>query len=294
MRLQFYRMKSPNFFFSLVSFFSRLLPLSVKQAIYRSPRLAKWVRGSLNRMAPEGLTAIEIAGGSLAGMRMALDLNNEKAYWLGTYEVDLQHAISDLVKPGMIAYDIGANIGYVTLMLARAVGESGKVYAFEALPENYRRLANNIASNKFERRVMLANKAVIDSERQISFLRGPSGAMGKAEGSAGRKDVSYTGSITVQGISLDGFVFDQHHTPPDIVKMDIEGGEVLALPGMSRILKEIRPVMLLELHGPEAARATWDILKNAGYRIYRMAPSYPLVDTLEALDWKAYLVGLKE
>jgi len=68
---------------------------------------------------------------------------------------------------------------------------------------------------------------------------------------------------------------------------------VMALPGMRRILEEAHPVLLLELHGPQAARAAWDILHGLGYRICRMAPSYPIVPSLEALDWKAYLIGLK-
>ena len=287
-------MKSSKFLFSLVGFFSRLIPLPVKRAIYRSPRLAGWVRVSLNRAAPSGLTTVEIASGSLAGMRMALDLHKEKAYWLGTYEVELQSAILDLVKPGMVAYDVGANIGYITLMLGRAVGETGKVYAFEALPDNFKRLTHNLSLNNFENRVTLVNNAVIDSERQVDFWLGPSGAMGKADGSAGRQDLAYTRSIAVQGISLDGFVYDQHNSPPDVVKMDIEGGEVLALPGMQRMLEEVKPILLLELHGPEAGRVAWQILDQTGYRICRMAPHYPAIDSLQALDWKAYCIGLKQ
>ncbi len=286
-------MKSPNVFFSLASLLSRLIPLSVKRAIYRSPRLAKWVRGSLNRAAPEGLSTIEIAGGSLTGLRMALDLHKEKAYWVGTYEVELQAAITDLVKPGMTAYDVGANIGYVTLMLAQAVGETGKVFSFEALPSNFDRLKNNVQLNGLDNRVVLAQNAVVDDERPVNFWLGPSGAMGKAEGSAGRTDVSYAQSLVVQGVSLDSFAYGQKNLTPQVVKMDIEGGEVLALPGMRRVLEEAHPIMLLELHGPEAAHTAWEILHGTGYCICCMAPSYPVVPSLEALDWKAYLVGLK-
>ncbi len=74
--------------------------------------------------------------------------------------------------------------------------------------------------------------------------------------------------------------------------MDIEGGEVLALPGMSRLLADARPLILLELHGPEAARLVWDTLVAAGYRLCRMAPGYPQIPSLDALDWKAYLVAM--
>ena len=65
----------------------------------------------------------------------------------------------------------------------------------------------------------------------------------------------------------------------------------LALQGMSRLLAEARPLILLELHGPEAARVTWETLTAAGYQICRMERGYPRVPSLNALDWKAYLVA---
>jgi hypothetical protein len=73
--------------------------------------------------------------------------------------------------------------------------------------------------------------------------------------------------------------------------MDIEGGEVLALPGMRRTLLEARPILLLELHGEEAARIAWKELSAAGYRIAKLEKGYPQVASLEVLDWKAYLIA---
>ena len=112
---------------------ARILPNPVKRTIYRNDLLAGLVRGSLNRVAPPGLTEVKIAAGSAAGMKMRLDLQLEKDYWLGTYESDLQETIADLIQPGCVAYDIGANIGYVSLLLAQNIGQSGKIFAFEAL-----------------------------------------------------------------------------------------------------------------------------------------------------------------
>jgi len=57
------------------------------------------------------------------------------------------------------------------------------------------------------------------------------------------------------------------------------------------VLERARPVVMLELHGPEAAQAAWKTLTKAGYRICRMCPAYPQVDSLEQLDWKAYLIA---
>jgi hypothetical protein len=117
-----------------------------------------------------------------------------------------------------------------------------------------------------------------------------SGGMGKVAGSAGRDD-KYESELTVPGVSLDDFVYHQGNPPPGVVKMDIEGGEVLALSGMLRVLSEARPLLLMELHGPESCRAAWETLNSAGYQVCWMRPGTPTVPSLEALGWKAYIVA---
>ena len=275
---------------SLAAVTARILPTSIKQAVYKIGPLARWIRGSLNKAAPTGLTQVKVAAGGLAGFTLLLDMQTEKDYWLGTYEPELEAALRELVQPGMVAYDVGANIGYVTLLLARAVGETGHVFAFEALPSNVERLRTNIGSNGMAARVTVVAGAVGTGSAPVRFLVHESGGMGKAEGSAGRAG-QYASSITVPGISLDEFVYGQGNPPPQVVKMDIEGGEVLALPGMRHLLAEARPRMLMELHGPESARAAWEALTAAGYQIYWMKHGHPPVPSLEALDWKAYLIA---
>ena len=279
-----------GFVLSGAAWAARLLPPTARQRLYRHPALARWIRRGLNRAAPQGLTDIEVAAGALAGMHLALDLQAEKDYWLGTYEPELQAALAELVQPGMIAYDVGANIGYISLMLALGVGENGQVFAFEALPNNVDRLKNNLALNTLGERVSVVPNAVIDARREVQFLVGPSGGMGKAQGSAGRQEVAYTQSININGISLDEFVFQLSHPAPDLIKIDIEGGEVLALPGMQRLLKENNPVVFLELHGPESAQAAWDSL-SVNYRLCRMQAGFPPVTSPAELDWKAYVVA---
>jgi FkbM family methyltransferase len=277
-------------FLNLAALFSRILPTSFKSGFYRFAPLARLIRGSLNRAAPTGLTEIEISAGALAGMKMRLDLQSEKDYWLGAYETELQNAVRQFVQPGWIAYDVGANVGYISLMLARAVGEAGRVIAFEALPANIERLRNNIALNSLTPRVQTIHAAVGAASAPVRFLIGPSDDMGKAAGSAGRQ-AAYAESVEVPGISLDEFVYTHSNPAPHIIKMDIEGGEVLALPGMKRLLAEARPLIFLELHGPEAARLAWETLTAAGYKIARMQKGYPIIASLDELDWKAYLIA---
>ncbi len=269
---------------------ARLLPGSLKKAIYRSGPLARLIRRSLNQAAPADLTQVQVAGGGLQGIPLVLDMQTEKDYWLGTYEPELQQAVRDWLPGGAVVYDVGANVGYVSLLLARAAGASGQVFAFEPLPANLERLAANLRLNPWARVTCVA-AAAVDRPSPVRFLAHASGAMGKAAGSAGRADQSYPAEIEVPGLTLDEFTYAGGHPVPQAIKMDIEGGEVLALQGMHRLLVEARPLLLLELHGPESARAAWGTLTAAGYAILRMQPGYPHIKSLEELDWKAYIIG---
>jgi FkbM family methyltransferase len=280
---------------SLAALAARVLPAPVKRALYQIRPVAKLIRGSLNRAAPQGLSEARVAAGGLEGLTLLLDLQIEKDYWLGTYEAELQETIRREIHPGMIVYDVGANIGYVSMLFARAAGPQGRVFAFEALPANLERIRANLALNPTAP-VEVVGMAVIDAARPVEFFMHASTSMGKAAGSAGRTEESYTSSITVPGISLDEFIYAKEISStllnpiPQVVKIDIEGGEVLALPGMRRLLNEAHPLVLLELHGPEAARAAWQELTAAGYQLYRM-DSGEHIPSLEVLDWKAYVVA---
>jgi FkbM family methyltransferase len=284
------RHKMQEFVLKFTAWTAKILPNSLKQVIYRAKPLAVFIRRELNRAAPTGLTQVKIAAGDLAGYSMLIDMQVEKDYWLGTYEPELQTALRELIKPGMVIYDVGANIGYVSLLLAKATGETGKVYAFEALPENVERWRRNVALNGMEARLSLFAGAVTQTSGLVRFLVHSSGGMGKAAGSAGRR-AKYQSEISVPGISLDEFVYGQGNPSPQVVKMDIEGGEVLALPGMRRVLEEARPLMLMELHGPESSRVVWERLNYAGYRIFWMRHGFPEIPSLEKMDWKAYIVA---
>lgn len=276
---------------SSFSLFARLLPLPVKQALYRFPPLARLIRGSMNAAVSSGLSEVEIAAGPLQGYRILLNMKAEKSRWLGTYEPELATVVAELLQPGMVVYDVGANIGYVSLLLAHYAGPQGKVYAFEALPANQDRIRQNITLNRLAGRISLVPQAVADRSGEMTFLVHDSVGMGKLAGSAGRNEEEYQAEIRVPSLSLDEFVFEHGNPAPQIVKMDIEGGEVLALPGMLRILREARPILLLELHGPESEKVAWQTLQEAGYTLHRMQPGLPPIETPSQLDWKAYLVA---
>lgn len=271
---------------------AHILPQPVKRWLYQFPPLANLIRASLNRAAPSGLTETTIAAGILAGFKMILNLQTEKDYWLGTYEPDLQAAARELVKSGMVVYDIGGNIGYISLMMARLCTPGGQVFSFEALPANLKRLEENIQINGLDKKIQIQPIAIVDKTRVVRFLIHSSSSMGKAAGSAGRKE-EYDHEINVKGTSVDDFVFKGRHPAPDIIKMDIEGGEVLAVQGMQRLLKEKHPIFLVELHGKEAAKAVWAAFHKAGYDVFEMKEGYRKIKSLDELDWKAYILAKK-
>ena len=200
-------------------------------------------------------------------------------------------AAEKLIAPGSVVYDVGANIGYISLMCAGLAGTHGHVYAFEALPGNVERLQQNVTLNGLSGRISVTHAAVTNQNQPVTFYTHRSGAMGKVAGSAGR-DETYLDSISVNGIALDTFAFGSEKRIPDLIKMDIEGGEGLALQGATVLLAEAKPALLIELHGEEAARQVWDILTKNGYRIHLLTRGYPQVTDLNALDWKAYIAAV--
>jgi FkbM family methyltransferase len=227
------------------------------------------MRGLLTWMAPAGLTEVAIAAGPLQGKRFQLDLKSEKALWLGNYEPDLVQTITRFVRPGATVYDIGANIGYHTVYFAAGVSETGKVFAFEPHPDNLERLRHNLTLNGLLERVEVVACAVGKDAGQAVFLLHASPGMGKLEGSLGRK-LTESDSITVDVVVLDQFAYGSTNRQPDLIKLDIEGGEVQALQGMRRLLKEAKPVLLLELHGDRAAREAAALLQEMEYSLYSM------------------------
>jgi len=274
----------------IAAWFSSILPDSVKRLLYRIPFLAKPIRRALNAAAPDGLADVQIAAGPAKGLHMMLDLHAEKDYWLGTYEPDLRHAAEKWINAGDVVYDVGANIGYITLLCASLVGARGFVYAFEALPANIARLSTNVKLNDLSEIVAITHAAVTEQNTPVTFYIHRSGAMGKAAGSAGR-DEKYQDSITVDGLSMDRFVFTDGNPAPALIKIDIEGGEGNALKGAERLLSVHQPILLIELHGEVAARQVWDILISHQYHIYALQAGYPRIHSVDQLNWKAYILA---
>ncbi len=274
----------------VAAFAARILPTGSRLAMYRLGPLTGWLRGWLNRSAPEGIAPVTVAAGDLAGAQLLLDLQVDKDLWLGTYEPKVARALRDLARPSMTAYDLGANIGYMTLLLAKAVGEHGRVVAVEPLPANVDRLRSAVRLNGMEERVAVVPKAVGTSSRRERFLIHRSPGMGRLEGAAGRAG-GFEDSIEVDVVAMDDLVHTQGYPQPDLVKVDLEGGEGDALRGMKQILRDLRPILVIEIHGEAAADDVWNQLTSAGYTLQDLEHgSRPVVKRVD-LRPKMYILA---
>jgi FkbM family methyltransferase len=173
--------------------------------------------------------------------------------WLGTYERDNQRVFVDLVKPGDVVYDIGANVGFFSLLASRLAGRDGRVYAFEPVPSNLELLSRHVRMNGADN-VEVLPVAVAASSGVARFATAESAAMG-----ALAKD----GDLSVRSVALDDLVNEIR--PPAFLKIDVEGAEGDVLHGARRMLGELHPSILLSTHGYERHELCWSFLKECGY-----------------------------
>ncbi len=269
---------------------ARVLPPSLRRALYRLGPISGALRWLLNRAAPTGRIQVTVAAGSLEGKRLQLDLHLEKDYWLGTYESQLQEALTALVSKGMTVFDVGAHIGYLTLLFADLVGPEGKVCAFEPHPDNLDRLKTHLALNPMDCEVQVVPAAVGQAAGRADFELSHSTSMGRLGESVGGEGPPAR-RISVEVLDLDRFAFAGGGGIPDLIKIDVEGGETAVLDGMARLISRHGPYLALELHSAEAARGVWERLERAGYRLHQVGRGYPEVEAVESLGRKAYVLA---
>ena len=149
-----------------------------------------------------------------------------------TYEMDTVKVVERLLSPGMSFLDIGAHVGYYTLLGARLVGPNGTVYAFEPQPDVYRLLVKNIHMNGYSGIVVPIQKAVTEKGGSVLLYDSE-----KDSCSASIFSGSSVSTVTVEceSVSLDEFFGAQGWPAVDLIKMDIEGAEPLALGGMLEV-----------------------------------------------------------
>ena len=238
---------------------------SFREAVKRIPGLGPVLYNAyLVALYHEGRTE-RIRGGILEGMwfRRYMRTFNE-SYLAGDYEADLQATFASHLKPGQVVYDVGSNVGFMTLVAAKLVGPTGAVIAFEPSRETARQLAIQIKVNGLEN-VTVKRVAVSDREgvSRLMIINGSSD-MARLDGTASRGGFT-ADSEQVPTTTLDKVITE--HPVPDLLKIDVEGAELMVLRGASRLLRDHRPVILIELHSEDLSRQFHQLMQELLYEV---------------------------
>jgi FkbM family methyltransferase len=184
-------------------------------------------------------------------------------FWLGDFEPWVCSTISRFAKLGTIGIDIGANIGATAMVMARAVGPSGRVICFEPIPKNIEYLRRNILANSL---------AWVQIEPVALSSRSSSLRMSMPEGGAGRSNICSDGPYKVDAVSFDEWIEKHPNLDISVCKIDAEWHELEIFTGMARTLtKQAIPVFIFERHTDQTNDPVFSMLQDYGYQIMRIS-----------------------
>ena len=190
----------------------------------------------------------------------------------GTWEPNVSAVIEKLLSPGDLCVDIGANVGYDTLLASHLVGPYGSVVAIEASPNIFSLLSRNIDEND-ARNIRLVQKAVSDRPGRLNLYAGPPGNRGRTTTLA---SAQLKFEASVEALPLDQILTIEERSRLRLIKMDIEGGE---MPVMRRLLDtlELYPdylSLIVEVSPSDEWHDVFQRMLSAGFSAYFIENSY--------------------
>lgn len=225
--------------------------------ISRRPLLGRIMRFPL-RFIPQQ-TVLPVIQGKLRGKKWIVG-SSIHSCWLGMYEHDERILFEQTIAQGSVVFDIGANVGFYTLLASVLVGPTGRVFAFEPLERNLSYLRQHLRLNDVKN-VTVIEAAVLDRSGAASIEEGPRGSIGSMA------HISPHGKGQVRTVALDELVATGQLPLPDYVKMDIEGAERLALAGARSTLERCHPTIFLATHGTEVHQECRCFLEALSYQL---------------------------
>ncbi|HEY9769101.1 MAG TPA: FkbM family methyltransferase [Coleofasciculaceae cyanobacterium] len=254
-----------------------LFPVNVLESLASSnPSSLKY------RLASAGLRQRDVAVRN--GVAKGLKFNSGEScpeLALGTYEIPIQNIFAQHLQAGDVFYDIGANVGFFSIIAAKLVGNTGKVYAFEPGEGNANSIRHNARLNDFNQ-IEVIEKAVSNTSGEGQLLLAKySGGHALATADA---PPDLAGEVTIDLVSIDDLIAQNRITPPNFVKVDVEGAELDVLKGMSETIKTYQPTIIYEVDDSDRAgyerkyRELADFLESLNYQVTQIENSYDTID----------------
>lgn len=248
----------------------------VSTAIMRAGRVAakhprsRRIIAGIYRLVTPGVA--EIREGPAKGLKIRTRSANP-GYRFGTSEPLVQKAIVNALSAGDTCFDLGANVGFFTMIAAQAVGARGKVYAFEPAPNTAAELRANIAMNHLSQ-ITVIEAAVTDSVGEASFVEIDDNLQSR---------LAEEGRLKVKIVSVDSLGLPA----PDLIKIDVEGAEKLAITGMRSMIERHRPTSLCEVHVEGPA-------ENAAETVKDWLPEYDAKPLESGWFWAPHVLAIPQ
>ena len=189
------------------------------------------------------------------------------------YEPNQTKIVKKYVHEGDVVIDVGAHVGYYTLLMAQLVGKNGKVYSFEPDPVNFELLKKSVEINGFEN-VVLIQKAVSDTTEKIKLFLGDNDSAINRIYDAKLGDAKK--SIDVESVTIDEY-FKENDKLFNFIKIDSEGSEAKIINGMEKFLTKNRKLIMMTEFFPFLIKKSWDekkqnlkSLENSGFELYNI------------------------
>lgn len=192
----------------------------------------------------------------------------------GIYEPETEQFFREVITPGMICWDIGAQTGFFTCLFAKLSGPEGRVYAYEPMPPSYEMILKNISENGFGPRVSVRNVACSDAHGFVPMTKTSQMFI---------VDHDSKDTQTVECVRLD----QEENLLPELIKIDVEGHEPAVLRGLANVLERCSPLIVMELNEywlmKNSRTSSADVVRNLneiGFDVF-------LIDEMQTLvDWR--------
>jgi FkbM family methyltransferase len=204
---------------------------------------------------------LRVRSGPGRGLLFELNPRWDIPTWDGSYELEVQRTLQERLKPGSVIYDVGANIGFYSLLAAR---QGAQVFAFEPDVQIAGSLERHARLNSLSAKIEVIRAAVFSTSGFVA-LEPADTARGHGNAHVGTHTEPSNSTVQVPCTTLDDFA--QGHIAPDTIKIDVEGAESNVLEGAEKLFTQYRPHLICEVHDPANASFVDTWLKTRGYEL---------------------------
>jgi len=236
---------------------------TVLRSLRKIPLFGGIIHQMSHRILPVNETVwAQVRSGPARGISLQLHPRTGEIYRRGDVERLIQEVLVERLQPGMVFYDLGANIGFFSLLAARLVGPTGRVFSFEPDAEVAARLRRNIARNAFSNTTVV-EAGIWSASKTVCFVPSDTSSPDRGTGRIATAS-DKTAFVSIRCIALDDFI--RTAPLPDAIKCDVEGAEVEVLFGAEQLLERRRPTIIFEIHSESNGHRVREQLARFGYK----------------------------